>query len=223
MQKAVPAPAQSEDALSLGENLRARRRALGLTLQQVAQQAGLTAGFISQIERDITTPSLSSLVSVARVLGVPVRHFLSQPEGNDALTRQNQRQVYSVGDKTLSYERLSSNFPGNVLRSVIVHEPPGHKAEPISHDGEELILVLDGDITIEVDAVQAVLTTGDSLHFPSTQVHSMWNHTNRTTTILWVGTMDVFGEDGQDPNPTHRTPDRATGDGHGPAGPSTWS
>lgn len=197
-------PGQEYASASLGEKLRARRRELKLTLQDVAGQAGLTAGFISQIERDITTPSLSSLVSVAQVLGVPVRHFMSQPDGHGALTRQNERPVYSVGDKTLSYERLSSNFSGNVLRSVIVHEPPGHKAEPISHDGEELILVLDGEITIEVDGVTNILRTGDSLHFPSTNVHSTWNHTAKTAAILWVGTMDVFGEDGNDPDPIHR-------------------
>ncbi len=189
---------------SLGEKLRVRRRDLKLTLQSVADQAGLTAGFISQIERGITTPSLSSLVSVAQVLGVPVRDLLSQPDGRDTLTRQNERPVYSVGDQTLTYERLSSNFPGHLLRSVIVHEPPGHKAESISHDGEELILVLDGEITVEVDGVLNVIKTGDSLHFPSTRVHSTWNHTKKTTTILWVGTMDVFGEDGNDPDPIHR-------------------
>jgi len=146
------------------------------------------------------------LVSVAKILQVPVRDLLSQPEAEGPLTRQNQRPVYSVGDKALSYERLSANFPGHVLRSVIVHEPPGHRAEAIAHDGEEMILVLTGELTVEVQGVRTVLGTGDSLHFQSTKVHSMWNHTDRTSTILWVGTMDVFGEDGDNPDPTHRNP-----------------
>ncbi len=189
---------------SLGAKLRARRRDRGMTLHGVAKAAGLSTGFISQIERDITTPSLSSLVSVAQVLDIPVRDLLSQPEAQGPLTRHNERPVYSVGDKAVSYERLSSNFPDHVLRSVIVHEPPGHKAEPISHDGEEFILVLEGEITVEVAGVRNVIKTGDSLHFPSTTVHSTWNHTDHTTTILWVGTMDVFGEDGNRPDPIHR-------------------
>jgi len=193
----------------LGQKLRQRRRELGLTLTDVADDAGLTAGFISQIERGITTPSLSSLISVAKALQVSVRDLLSQPEADGPLTRHDERPVYSVGDNALSYERLSANFPGHVLRSVIVHEPPGHRAEAIAHDGEELILVLKGEMTVEVETLRTVLGTGDSLHFSSTKVHSMWNHTDQSSTILWVGTMDVFGEGGEPPDPIHRNSKRA--------------
>lgn len=181
-----------------------RRRELGLTLQHVADNAGLTVGFISQIERNLTAPSLSSLVSVSQVLGMHVSEFLSQPKGDKSITRQDQRHVYAVGDSSLSYERLSSNLPGNVLRSVIVHEPPGHRAEPISHEGEEMLFVLNGTLTAEIGGVKTILKTGDSVHFLSTTVHSTWNHSESTATILWVGTMDVFGEEGNDPDPIHR-------------------
>lgn len=192
------------DGAALGVKLRARRRVLGMTLKQVADQAGLTVGFISQIERNITAPSLSSLVSVSQVLGMNVSDFLSQPKGDGSITRHDERPVYSVGNSTMTYERLSANFSGNVLRSVIINEPPGHKAEAISHDGEEMIFMLSGEITVELNGVQTVLETGDSIHFPSTQVHSTWNHTEATATILWAGTMDVFGDGDSDPDPIHR-------------------
>lgn len=177
----------------LAKRLRERRKQLGLTLKEVADAAGLSVGFISQIERDITTPSLSSLVSVSRVLGVEVGEFLSQPRG-DVLTRHDKRAIYAIGGNTVSYERISSAFPGNVLRSVIIHEPPGHRGEPIAHDGEEMMFVLDGSITVELDGERNVLESGDSLHFPSSRTHSTWNHTDHDATLLWVGTMDVFGE-----------------------------
>lgn len=202
--KESEAPVASVPEDSLGFKLRSRRRELGLTLKEVADRAGLTAGFISQIERDLTTPSLSSLVSVSQVLDVHVSDFLSQPKGDEAITRHDERSVYAVGDNPMTYERLSSNFPGSLLRSVIVHEPPGHQAEPISHDGEEMIFVLHGKITAEIGGVQTMLETGDSIHFSSSITHSTWNHTNQTATILWVGTMDVFGEDDADPDPIHR-------------------
>jgi transcriptional regulator with XRE-family HTH domain len=194
----------SEQGESLGQNLRARRRELKLTLQMVADRAGLTAGFISQIERDITTPSLSSLVSVARVLDTHVSDFLAQPAGDNAVTRHNERPVYSVGNDIMSYERISSNFAGNALRSVIVHEPPGRKKEPIRHDGEEIIFVLDGAVTAEIEGAQTILETGDSVHIQSTKTHCTWNHTDRTATILWAGTMDIFGDGNSDPDPIHR-------------------
>ncbi len=185
----------ADDTSSLSEKLRARRRTLGLTLKDVADRAGLSVGFISQIERGITTPSLSSLVSVSHVLGVEVGEFLSQPKGDEAITHHDSRPVYAISENSLRYERISSSFPGHVLRSVIVHEPPGHRAEPIAHEGEEMLFVLEGVITAEVDGVRSILEKGDSIHFPSSKVHSTWNHSDQPATILWTGTMDVFGEE----------------------------
>ncbi|MGV8831611.1 MAG: cupin domain-containing protein [Devosia sp.] len=183
------------DPIPLGERLRHRRKQLGLTLQGVADQAGLSVGFISQIERGLTTPSLSSLVNVSRVLECHVSEFLAQPEVNAPLTRQSERPHYAVGSNSLTYERLSTSFPGNVLRSLIIHEPPGYRSEPIAHEGEEIFFILTGELTVEVDGLETVLGPGDSIHFQSTQTHSTWNHTDRPTAILHTCTMDVFGDD----------------------------
>jgi transcriptional regulator with XRE-family HTH domain len=179
----------------LGERLRGQRKLLGLTLKEVADAAGLTAGFISQIERGITTPSLSSLVAVSRVLKAHVSDFLAQPKVTVPLTRQSERPHYAIGGNSLSYERLSTSFPGNVLRSVIIHEPPGYRSEPIAHEGEELFFILGGSITVEVGGEKTVLGGGDSIHFPSTRTHSTWNHTDRPATILHICTMNVFDDD----------------------------
>ncbi len=186
---------QGGDFGLLSQSLRKRRKELGLTMQQVADQAHLSVGFISQIERGITTPSLSSLVAVSRVLGLHVSEFLHQPDGKAAQTRHNERPVYAVSENSITYERLSSSFPGSVLRSVIIHEPPGHRGEPIAHEGEEMLFILQGAVTVEVDGQRTVLQKGDSIHFPSNKVHSTWNHLDVPATILWAGTMDVFGEE----------------------------
>jgi len=164
-------------------------------LKEVADGAGLSVGFISQIERGITTPSLSSLVGVSRVLKMHVSDFLAQPRGIGPLTRQSERPHYAIGGNSLTYERLSASFPGNVLRSVIIHEPPGHRSEPIAHEGEEIFFILEGALTVEVDGERTILNIGDSIHFPSTRTHSTWNHTSLPATILHTCTMDVFGDE----------------------------
>lgn len=179
---------------ALGERLRQSRKSQGLTMQDVADQAGLSVGFISQIERGLAAPSLSSLVSLARVLQAEVSSFLDQPRGDRSATRQDQRPVYSIADNALSYERVSAAFPGNLLRSVIIHEPPGHRSEPISHEGEELFYIIQGAITVEVDGERTILQAGDTIHFPSGRTHSTWNHTDTPATILHTCTMDVFGD-----------------------------
>lgn len=188
------AKALEPDTISLGERLRRRRQALGLTLKDVADGAGLSVGFISQAERELTVPSLSSLASISRVLQTPLTEFLSQPEGHSATTRHKERPVYAVNNDALNYERLSASFAGSMLNSVIVHEPPGYRSEPIRHEGEELFFVLSGAITVEVEGEATVMEAGDSIHFASTRRHSSWNHTDKPTSILHVCTMDVFGD-----------------------------
>ncbi len=198
-----PADTESEDGFELGEQLRRSRKQASLTMQYVADNAGLSVGFISQVERGLTVPSLSSLRSIAGVLGKPISHFLEQPSSDTDTTREKDRVNYSVGQGALSYERLSAKFPGSTIRSVIVHEPPGHRNEPISHAGEELFYILVGEITVEVEGECTILRSGDSIHFDSRKVHATWNHTDKTSAMLWCGTMDVFGEDTTDP--IHKT------------------
>ncbi|WDZ79564.1 XRE family transcriptional regulator (plasmid) [Ensifer adhaerens] len=185
------------EAPSLGDRLRQRRKTLKMTLQEVADEAGFSVGFISQIERGITVPSLTSLIAVCRTLKVEAGSFLNPPKVATPFTRREHRPIYGLGGErsnAVSYERISASFPGNVLRSTIIHEPPGHRSEPMSHEGEEIFFILQGALTLEVDGERMVLEAGDSAHFPSVRTHTMWNHTSEPTTILHTCTMDVFGD-----------------------------
>lgn len=182
---------------AVGERLRMRRRELKMTLQEVADTAGFSVGFISQIERGITVPSLTSLVAVCRALKTEMGSFFQTPRVDAPVTRHEGRPVYAVGGtpgNTVSYERLSASFPGNVLRSTLIHEPPGFRSEPMSHEGEEIYFVVAGSVTLEIDGECTILEAGDSAHFPSTLTHVTWNHTSEPATIFHTCTMDVFGD-----------------------------
>lgn len=188
-------------ALNLGAALRAKRKELRLTMQQVADDAGLSVGFISQVERGLTTPSLGSLASLASVLKTEINNFLQHVSIASQTTHEASRLSYSVADAPVTYERLSTSFVGSKLHSVIVHDFPGHRMEPISHQGEEMFYILDGEITVEIEGVVEILRKGDSIHFESCRIHSTWNHGLSTASILWCGTMDVFGDA---PAPIHK-------------------
>lgn len=165
-----------------------------MTLQDVADSAGFSVGFISQIERGITVPSLTSLVAVCRALKTDVGSFFQSPRVEAPITRRVGRPVYAVGGNAVTYERLSASFPGNVLRSTLIHEPPGFRSEPMSHEGEEIFFVVAGSVTIEIDGECTILEAGDSAHFPSSMTHVTWNHTTEPATIFHTCTMDVFGD-----------------------------
>ena len=186
--------AANEPLETLGSNLRNRRRELGLTLQDVADGAKLTAGFISQLERNLTAPSLSSLAAIARVLQSELADFFAVPGGESPTTRADQRVNYTLDETRTKYERITAGFEGHVLNGVIVHEQPGYRSESIRHEGEELFYVLNGSITVELEDKAIVLKAGDSIHFRSDQRHSTWNHTSEVVSILIVVTMDIFGE-----------------------------
>ena len=192
------------DQQPLGKRLRSRRKALKLTLQEVADQAELSVGFISQIERGIAVPSLVSLVAVCRVLDVDVGTFFqksqSQSQSQGPITRQDNRPLYGLGSltgKDVTYERLSAAFPGNILRSTLIHEPPGFRSEPTSHEGEEIYYIVRGSLTLELEGEITILNEGDTAHFPSSQTHVTWNHTSDTTIVFHTCTMDVFGDENQ--------------------------
>lgn len=180
--------------LSLGTRLRAKRKELALTLQDVADGAGLSTGFISQIERDLTAPSLASLVSICAVLGSEISEYLSQPRAERSFTRRAERRPYWIADKSISYERISSSLEGQRLHSVIMNVPPGYRSERVRHQGEEIEFVLSGCVTSELEGQTVVLKSGDSIHHKSNKLHCIWNHTTEPAKVLWVGTLDLFGE-----------------------------
>ena len=194
MAKVSETPRPAELDAPLGQRLRDRRQQLGLTLKEVAAGAGLSVGFISQVERGLNAPSLSSLAAISAVLRTHVTAFLSQPRPDAPFTLHGRRHSFSIEKHALRYERISASFPGSVLDGVIIHKPPGHRSEWISHDGEELFYILEGAITVETEEDSTVLEAGSSIHFKSSRRHSSWNHGTAPAVILHVCTSDVFGD-----------------------------
>jgi transcriptional regulator with XRE-family HTH domain len=176
----------------IGALIRKRRRQLHLTLQQLGQRSGVSFSYLSQLERDNATPTLGTLAQVARALGVGVDYFIVTPRPADSVTRASGRMRFSVNGSSIHYERLGAEFPGNELSAFIMHVPPGFQSETVSHEGEEIIYILEGEITQVVDGNSFLLTAGDSLHYRGTSPHSYANLTNKAARILWSGTLTLF-------------------------------
>lgn len=178
----------------VGDRIRMLRRGKGLTLQQVAEASGLTAGFLSQMERNLTGVTLTSLVSVSKALGVPLREILSQPMQLEPDTHQGKRQDYSVENVSLHYERLSASFPGSRLNALKIRVPSGYASGFESHEGEELLFVLSGTIEYTVDRKTYRLGLGDSMHIDSHRLHQIANSGDTSAEILWASTLPVFDD-----------------------------
>jgi transcriptional regulator with XRE-family HTH domain len=180
--------------VGLGDRLRARRKALGKTMQQVADEASLTIGFISQIERGISTPSLASLYNVAKALDASIDMFVSQTpaHSHSVVSYAGKRTVLEARTTARFYEFLERGFPDAKLNACLSHVPPGHASETMSHEGEEFIYLVAGTMLYQIDGETFELGAGDTLHFDSRRPHRGTNIGDTTAIELWVGTMRLF-------------------------------
>jgi transcriptional regulator with XRE-family HTH domain len=191
-------PAVAPDASSggptqnLGVLIRKERQKRRLTLAEVCARAKISPGFLSLVERGKATPSLGSLAGIADALDLPVSTFLQVGLAADAVTRSQGRALFTVGESGLSYERLSTVFPGQQLDAVKIHIPPQHRAETIAHAGEEWIYVVAGELRLTIAGTPVVLRAGDTCHFRGDSAHAYANRGRTPTVLLWVGTVPVF-------------------------------
>lgn len=183
---------QEQQKPKVGALIRARRRQLHLTLRDICEAAGITPGYLSQVERDLATPSLGTLAQIAHSLNVGVDYFIAAPGAGDALTRHGERESFSVPGSEVIYERVAADFSGNVLSSFVLNIPPGYHSETVSHEGEEILFVLEGRLTQMLDGAEYVMLPGDSLHFRGNRPHAWWNDTKETARVLWTGTVPVY-------------------------------
>ena len=176
----------------VGRKIRERRKVLGLTLQELAGQTSLSAGFLSQVERNQATPSLSSIINIVEVLGLSVNDLVRAPAGESNVTRASDRGQFHIDGSDVSYARLSANFDEHKFNAVEVVLPAGYQAESLMHDGEEFIYVLDGCISMSLDGVEHELNSGDTIHFPSSIRHRWHNASNKPARLIWAGSLDLF-------------------------------
>jgi transcriptional regulator with XRE-family HTH domain len=185
-------PEKQSTAPILGGLIRKRRKQMGLTLQQLCDKATLSVGYLSQVERDNATPTLGTLAQIAAALEVSLEYFVATPKPSDAVTRAENRPRFSVPGSDTTYEAIGAEFPGAELSSYLLHVPPGFSSETVSHEGEEIIFVIEGEIEQVLDGQTFRLRQGDSLHYSGKTPHSWSNPTETTTRILWTGTLSVL-------------------------------
>jgi transcriptional regulator with XRE-family HTH domain len=162
--------------MRIGSELRRRRNALGLTLRDVADQADLTSGFLSQVENDRVSPSLKSLGRIAEVLRTPLFHLLSTA-GDNPVVRSDERTNVQFADTENSIDLLTPFRDWQLLpfqRTLQAGE--SIKAVRLERAREEWILILSGafEISLRPDEVDE-LSAGDTIHFESSRLLEIKN------------------------------------------------
>lgn len=193
----LPSPADSDPpAPEIGPLMRRRRKAIGLTLRAAAEAAKLSTGYLSQVETGKAVPTLGTLAQIAQALGVGLDYFVTQSRPVDALSRADSRTRFSVPGSPVEYEAISADYPGSNLLSYILHIPPGYVSETASHEGEEIIVILEGQIEQTLGGAVMRMGTGDSLHYDGATPHSWINPGPGPARVLWTGTLAVLRQGG---------------------------
>ena len=160
----------------LGAKIRDKRQEQKLTIRALAEGAGLTPGFLSQVERNLTEPSITSLRKISQILGVPIFYFLMEHQPAGMIVRKGERKVVSVGGSGVVFELLSPDFDRSI-EMILGRVEPGAVTceEPLAHYGEENLLVTQGKMKILVGEEYFVLDEGDSILYRSSLPHKIWN------------------------------------------------
>ncbi len=182
-------PAEPAD-VALGAEIRALRKDRGRTLKQVSEQAGISVGYLSEIERDLTRVPIAVLRRLCDVFGVSIGWLLRPSRSapaheRDVIVRAADRTRLTFPGVGISEELLSPNL-GGPLEVLISTIEPGADSEDYAHDGDEAGVVLAGILDLWVDGTLHRLHKGDSFAFPSTTTHRCANSTKARTRVLWV-------------------------------------
>lgn len=171
----------------IGIRLRKRRQALRMTLKQVSESSGLTEGYLSQLERGVSSGSISSLQKICAVIGLEVGELFSQPDtASPRVTRFRDSEGFSYGVKGRKL-RLTPNEFDHLEMFVGMFEPGGSTgAEAYSHgSSEELILVIEGEVEVTLGVQVFTLHALDSIPFSSSVPHRVQETGGNKATVLW--------------------------------------
>ena len=181
----------ADQAGLVGNEIRKLRKVRKLTLSGLGERTGLSVGYLSQIERNLSSPTVKALFDISHALGVSINWFFH--EGDEAQRDEDKYVVRSERRRSIRYESgivdqlLNTNSVESFEFLFSTFEPRAttEKAEPYSHVGEECGVVISGQLQLSIDGKTYILEKGDSFSFPSNLKHSYFNPEEEKAEVIW--------------------------------------
>lgn len=185
--------------MDVGTKIKAARTKKRMTLRELSEKSGLSVGFLSQLERGLTSIAVDSLENLAKVLEIPLAQFFDLPHTTDkSVMRSYERPVFNLQEGGFVSYSLSTDLGGKSFLPRLTEVMPGRGDEEIMlyhHEGEEFIYVLEGILTVFIGKTVYDLYPGDCAHFSSEIDHNWKNRTNKKVCILTVNSPNFFNGD----------------------------
>ena len=189
--------------IDVGQFIRSLRTSQGWTLRELSQRCNLSVSFLSQVERGLSSLTITSLDAICEALGVSLSDLFSKytnseigpsllPESPE-IVKATDRPYIQMSSASIKYQFLSGQFPERLFEILIGEIPPNYHYPPIVHEGEEFGFVLEGRLTLTVGEENFELGPGDSYHFLATAPHGYETDEQGTAKVLWVQTLKYSG------------------------------
>lgn len=183
---------------NVGKKIKDLRTSQNLTLKDLSAKTNLSIGFLSQLERGLTTIAIDSLDIIAKALQVNLSFFLEETKNNKkTILRSYEKEVFQVENNQFIHYHLTNDIHSKSMLPRLIEILPTSSNEEVAvyqHAGEEFVYVLEGILTLCINNEQFELFPGDSAHYNSNVVHNWANNTNKAVKILTVHTPNIFKE-----------------------------
>ncbi|WP_321843552.1 helix-turn-helix domain-containing protein [Paraburkholderia bannensis] len=177
------------DNVRLGCKIRTLRKRLNKTIQDVATASGLSKGYLSQVERGQASPSLSSLTDIATACGVTIDYFFNQSVNALSISYAVSRTFLGNPESASCFSHLTETDGNGQMEAVLIRTPSGERCvERAATSAEQLIYVLEGEITLTLDGEKLLLGVDDFIQYKTKTPHILQNTAQTEATLLWIGT-----------------------------------
>ena len=177
--------------MDIGKKIKELRVAKGLTQEELADRAELSKGFISQLERDLTSPSIATLMDILQCLGTSIGEFFNEtPEEQIVFGKTD---YFEKHDQELKNEIkwIIPNAQKNMMEPILLTLEPGGETYPDNpHEGEEFGYVLQGNISIHIGSKTYKAKKGESFYFVSDKKHYLSSKAGAV--LIWVSSPPSF-------------------------------
>ena len=177
--------------MKIGKKLKELRTQNGLTLEELANRSELTKGFLSQLERDLTSPNISALENILEALGTNLADFFQSSKEEQIVFHTQDFFVNEQDDLVTEY--IIPNAQKNQMEPLLLTLKPGAKSQEVkAHEGEEFGYVLTGTVTIHIGNKSYKAKKGETFYLIPNKSHYLENPSKTPAQVLWISSPPSF-------------------------------
>ncbi len=176
----------------IGEKIKDLRLSCELTQEELADRCELTKGYISQLENDLTSPSIATLIDILSALGTDLKEFFSQSDQEEKVVFTKNDFIEKVTDEYV-LNWLVPNAQKNMMEPVhIVLKAGASTDEDFPHEGEEFGFVIKGEIVLLLGKRRIKVKRGESFYYSASKIHQIINKDTKEAEFIWVSSPPSF-------------------------------